>query len=373
MSARNTATTRWRLAAAGMAALLVAAGAFGGMTAAYAAGSDDPTPYTVAHSGLTLPAGQTFVNGGHVNVRTNQGHRGMHFEALNNQPSGKWIGQNFLPWEAFGFDTDTLCVEWVQVGEFNEHFGEGGQEPVGRGCERGGVEEPGVEEPGVEEPGVEEPGVEEPGAVDPGAKQPGMTERPGAGDPEVEIVEPEPVEPEVVEPEVVEPEVVEPEFVVPEIVEPEVVEPEAVAPEVVEPEVVVPEVVVPENVVPEVVVPEVVEPEVVVPEVVEPETVVPEVVVPEVVVPEVVVPENVVPEVVAPEIVVPEVVEPEIVVPEIADPTTDGAPASIVPTQGQRLATTGADGYPLMLLAAAALTATVAGTATLVMRPRRNA
>lgn len=295
MSARNTATTRWRLAAAGMAALLVGAGAFGGMTAAYAAGSDDPTPYTVTESGLTLPAGQTFVNGGHVNVRTNQGHRGMHFEALNNQPSGKWIGQNFLPWEAFGFDTDTLCVEWVQVGEFNEHFGEGGQEPVGRGCERGGVEEPGVEEPGVEEPGVEEPCVEEPGAVDPGAKQPGMTEGPGAGNPEVEIVEPELVEPEVVEPEVVAPEVV------------------------------VPEVVVPEVVVPEVVVPEVVDP------------------------------------------------EPEIVVPEIADPTTDGAPASIVPTQGQRLAATGADGYPLMLLAAAALTATVAGAATLVMRPRRNA
>lgn len=279
MSARNTATTRWRLAAATMAALLVGAGAFGGMSAAYAAGSDDPTPYTVADTGLTLPAGQTFVDGGHVNVRTNQGHRGMHFEALNNQPSGKWIGQNFLPWDAFGFDTDTLCVEWVQVGEFNEHFGEGGQEPVGRGCERGGVEEPGVEDPGE---------------VDPGAKQPGATERPGAGEPEAEVE----VE-------------VEPEAVVPEVVEPEVVEPEAVEPEI--------------------------------------------------------------------ETVVPETVEPEAVVPETTDPTVDttpadDAPASIVPAQGQRLAATGTDGVSLMWwMAAAALTATVAGAATFALRPRSNA
>lgn len=97
-------------------------------------GSDAPTPYTVDAAGITLPAGATFVDGGHVNIRTSSGSYGIHFEALNNQPSGKWIGASFLPWSAFGLDPSTVCVEWVQIAEFNEHFGEGGQTPVGVGC-----------------------------------------------------------------------------------------------------------------------------------------------------------------------------------------------------------------------------------------------
>lgn len=98
------------------------------------AASDDPTPYTVGEHGITLPDGQVFQDNGHVNVKTNQGDKGIHFESLNNQPSGKYIGQNFLPYDAFGYDVLSLCVNWVQLSQYNEHFGEGGQAPVGKGC-----------------------------------------------------------------------------------------------------------------------------------------------------------------------------------------------------------------------------------------------
>lgn len=105
-----------------------------GASPAFAGTSDSATPYTVTVDGIYLPDGETFQDNGHVNVRTNQGDRGIHFESLNNQPSGKWIGQNFLPWGAFGFDPTSLCVTWVQLSQYNEHFGEGGQTPVGLGC-----------------------------------------------------------------------------------------------------------------------------------------------------------------------------------------------------------------------------------------------
>ena len=89
------------------------------------------TDYTVNDEGVYLPQGQTFVDGGHVNVHTTTGSYGVHFEALNDQPSGQWIGQNFLPWSAFGIDTDTDCVTWVQVAEFNYHYGENGETGIG--------------------------------------------------------------------------------------------------------------------------------------------------------------------------------------------------------------------------------------------------
>ena len=119
---------KW-LVALGIATLVAVPGG-----AALAAGSDGPTPYSVTVEGIRLPAGETFTDGGHVNVRTNQGARGIHFESLNNQPSGQWIGRSFLPWSAFGFDTERLCVDWVQISLYNEHFGEGGQQPIGKGC-----------------------------------------------------------------------------------------------------------------------------------------------------------------------------------------------------------------------------------------------
>lgn len=119
---------KW-LVALGIATLVAVPGG-----AAFAAGSDGPIPYSVTVEGIQLPAGETFKDGGHVNVKSNQGDRGIHFESLNNQPSGQWIGRSFLPWSAFGFDTERLCVDWVQISLYNEHFGEGGQQPIGKGC-----------------------------------------------------------------------------------------------------------------------------------------------------------------------------------------------------------------------------------------------
>lgn len=100
-------------------------------TAARAAGSDSPTPYTVDKTGITLPAGQTFPAHGHVNVRwTNpDGAAGVHFDPNNGQPGGVWIGQPSIPWTAFGVPAGA-CVAWVQVSTFNEHFGEGGPPPM---------------------------------------------------------------------------------------------------------------------------------------------------------------------------------------------------------------------------------------------------
>src|SRR6478735_2698952 len=119
-----------------MGFVLVGGSLLAGTAPVYAGGSDAPTPYTVSAAGITLPGGATFQDNGHVNVKTtNQGDKGIHFESLNNQPSGQWIGKSFLPWSAFGYNSDTICVKWVQVAGYNEHFGEGGQAPVGPGCE----------------------------------------------------------------------------------------------------------------------------------------------------------------------------------------------------------------------------------------------
>lgn len=108
------------------------------------AGSDSPTPYTVDATGITLPAGVVFRDNGHVNVRWNGGAAGLHFEAKcvtrtdaecagARHSAAQYIGRSFIPWSAFGL-TDG-CVTWVQLSDFNEHFGEGGQEPVCLGSE----------------------------------------------------------------------------------------------------------------------------------------------------------------------------------------------------------------------------------------------
>jgi LPXTG-motif cell wall-anchored protein len=132
-------------------------------TAAHAGGSDSPTPYTVDSAGITLPSPDTFPDGGHVNLQTSAGGKGIHFESLNNQPSGQWIGQSFIPWSAFGL-TDCDTVSWVQVSLYNEHFGEGGQSPVTVGNCAPPEDDPPVEEPPVtpEEPPVTPEEPEEP-------------------------------------------------------------------------------------------------------------------------------------------------------------------------------------------------------------------
>src|SRR5690625_4830954 len=97
-------------------------------------GSDSPTPYQVTTEGVQLPAGDTFQAHGHVNVRYFDGDgiqrtAGVHFDPLNNQPGGAWIGESFIPWSAFGI-TEGSRITWVQVHGYNAHHGEGGQKPV---------------------------------------------------------------------------------------------------------------------------------------------------------------------------------------------------------------------------------------------------
>ncbi|GAA5932687.1 hypothetical protein JCM3775_002209 [Rhodotorula graminis] len=113
-------------------------------------GSDGCTPYTVSWSGVTLPSPKVFTDGGHVNYQavpksqykpgqtyltsgngwTPQSF-GVHFESLNNQPSGVYIGRNFYDWSlaAKAFPSG-YCITWVQVDIYNQHFGEGGQAPI---------------------------------------------------------------------------------------------------------------------------------------------------------------------------------------------------------------------------------------------------
>ncbi|BGP51855.1 hypothetical protein JCM10450v2_007811 [Rhodotorula kratochvilovae] len=112
-------------------------------------GSDGCTPYTVSWSGVTLPAGKTWPDGGHVNFQAipksqykvgqtyinNSGwtpkNFGVHFESLNNQPSGIYIGRNFYDWsQAAAAFPSGYCITWVQIDIYNQHFGEGGQMPI---------------------------------------------------------------------------------------------------------------------------------------------------------------------------------------------------------------------------------------------------
>ena len=119
---------------------LVALTIFGAPTAASATGgSDAPTPYTVDETGITLPEGDTFRDNGHVNIKTEDGTQyGIHFEDRNwpvDHVKRYYIGKNSIPWAAFGIDTKhPYCIAWVQISHYNQHFGEGGQAPVGTGC-----------------------------------------------------------------------------------------------------------------------------------------------------------------------------------------------------------------------------------------------
>lgn len=114
---------------------------------ALAGGSDSPTPYTVGLDGITLP--KPLEAHDHINVRANQGPSNIHLDPNNNQPGGKWIGKTYVPWGAFGYDTETLCVTWVQIAGYNQHFGEGGQQSVGKGCGSTPPEKPADPEPRV--------------------------------------------------------------------------------------------------------------------------------------------------------------------------------------------------------------------------------
>lgn len=89
-------------------------------------GSDSPTPYTVTAEGVTLPEGVVFPAHGHMNWKTSWAQHGIHFDPNNGHPGAVYIGQSFIP---FNLEPGE-CVTWVQISMYNEHFGEGGQEPI---------------------------------------------------------------------------------------------------------------------------------------------------------------------------------------------------------------------------------------------------
>ncbi|WP_084125456.1 hypothetical protein [Demequina sp. NBRC 110054] len=123
-------------AVVGAAALAVA----GFAIPALAGGSDSPTPYTVSAAGITLPSGETFSDNGHINIKTTEGDFGIHFESKCIEKDdaecaglkheiAQYIGKSYIPWSVFGLSS-TACVSWVQLSQYNEHYGEGGQSPV---------------------------------------------------------------------------------------------------------------------------------------------------------------------------------------------------------------------------------------------------
>ncbi|MBO3088175.1 hypothetical protein [Cellulomonas dongxiuzhuiae] len=127
MSARRTTVLT---AASGVLAALTLVGA----ATAASAGSDAPTPYLVTGAGVELPAGASFQVDGHVNVvytsALGTAARNVHIEGPGTR-FGDLVGTSALTWERAGLPPDA-CVTWVQVGGYDEHFGEGGQAPVCR-------------------------------------------------------------------------------------------------------------------------------------------------------------------------------------------------------------------------------------------------
>ena len=113
---------------------------------ASAGGSDSPTPYTVDTEGITLPEGSVFLDNGHINVRTSDDRTvNVHFESKcidrndaecsgDRHKFAQYIGKSFIPWSVLGIYLRSECVAWVQLSAFNEHFGEGGQAPIGYPC-----------------------------------------------------------------------------------------------------------------------------------------------------------------------------------------------------------------------------------------------
>ena len=103
-------------------------------------------PYTVSNGGVTLTDGSTYQAGGHVNYDviscaqykascgtyknpgsgwTENGY-GTNFDPNNGQPGGKYIGQTYYDFSAAAAAFPSgYCVTWVQLAQYNTHFGEG--------------------------------------------------------------------------------------------------------------------------------------------------------------------------------------------------------------------------------------------------------
>src|SRR5690606_16242182 len=93
--------------------------------------------------GLTLPVGHIFSANQEINYTVSKlNGTGKQTLGVGNNiphngvwPQDKYIGASFYAWTDHpsfpaSYLTDGYCVTWVQVGQFNEHFGEGGQAPV---------------------------------------------------------------------------------------------------------------------------------------------------------------------------------------------------------------------------------------------------
>lgn len=111
-----------------LTATLCAGLILGTAPAAQAGGSDSPTPYRVTVEGIYLPEGTTFPVHGHVNWHTTWAQHGIHFDPNNGHPGAQYIGKNFLAWPHPLEPGE--CITWVQISMYNEHFGEGRQDPV---------------------------------------------------------------------------------------------------------------------------------------------------------------------------------------------------------------------------------------------------
>ena len=110
----------------------------GGLLFAAVSAHADEHPFTVTAEGVSLPAGQTFPDGGHVNLIATAPHTDLHFEekciarvdaeCATLHAAAQFIGTSFIPWSAFGL-TDG-CVSWVQVAGIPKHFGDAGEAPI---------------------------------------------------------------------------------------------------------------------------------------------------------------------------------------------------------------------------------------------------
>jgi hypothetical protein len=99
----------------------------------------DEQPFTVTAEGVTLPDGQTFPDGGHVNIQATGPHNDLHFEAkcidrvvaecATLHDAAQFIGKSFIPWSAFGL-SEGDCISWVQVAGIPKHFGDAGEAPI---------------------------------------------------------------------------------------------------------------------------------------------------------------------------------------------------------------------------------------------------
>lgn len=148
-----------RMLAAAVTGVLAIGLAVAGVTTAFAGASNDPTPYAVNANGITLPAGSTFSSGGinDGNVKyiplsdytAGQTYKNApaswHVTNINFHLEGKTgyglglEGASVLPFNQATSDgafrgtlpvSTGYCIVWVQVQGFNEHFGEGGQDPI---------------------------------------------------------------------------------------------------------------------------------------------------------------------------------------------------------------------------------------------------